>query len=86
VQFKNVSDKPFPIYDADYFWDWRITFEDQQKIGSWRFNKLFKHQRIRPESKILKPGESFDVPVALDHEKAESSSHGRACRKRTLSR
>ena len=77
VRFKNVSDKPFILYAApDFFLDWRLTFEDQQKIGPWRFNRLFDYQRIRPESKILKPGESFDVPVALEKSGIEFAWEG----------
>lgn len=64
VQFKNVSEKPLILQDAEYFWDWRITFEGQRKEGAWRLEGLFDADR-KAQIMTLKPGEEIVVPVKL---------------------
>lgn len=66
VQFKNVSDKPFMLYEAEYFLGWRICFENRRAKEQWLFRKTIKDRREVPVPKTLKPGESMDVPVRLD--------------------
>jgi hypothetical protein len=68
VQFKNISDKGFVLYDPSHFWNWRITFEDQRKIGPWRVSKLFD-ELLALAPRTLKPGDSADVPVSLEQGK-----------------
>jgi hypothetical protein len=66
VQFKNVSDKPFMLHDAEYFLGWRICFEDRRAKEQWLFRKTIKDRREVPVPKTLKPGDSMDVPVSLE--------------------
>jgi len=66
VQFKNVSKKPFTLYDADYFWGWTMRFEDVKAGGPWRLEDRAKDQlRPVPVSKTLSGSNAWDVPV--DH-------------------
>src|ERR1035437_7457849 len=44
VHFKNISDKPVALYDADWFWDWNIRFEDLAAKGPWQLQLLGKIQ------------------------------------------
>jgi hypothetical protein len=69
VQFKNVSQKPLSLCDADHFWAWRIWFWDAHAGGTWQFHKLFFEDKKRVLSLTsLNPGQTLDVPVVLDSE------------------
>jgi hypothetical protein len=72
VQFKNVSDKPFLLFDAAYYWKWIIHFEDQRKIGPWRVERLFDDLRSYENVvTTLKPGDTLDVLVELDRNRQD---------------
>lgn len=67
VRFKNVSDKPFALNNAQNFWNWQMYFSGvQNQLPRWRV----WHRPNRPESNtsvILDPRDVYEVPVALEH-------------------
>jgi len=71
VQFKNVSDKPITLSEADFYWAWSIRFEDVTRKGPWKLElqdvgKLKLQQHLRAEKvDTLQPGKTLEVAVDL---------------------
>jgi len=67
VQFKNVSDKPFTLYDIDWFWSWSIRFDNLTNKGPWQLRLGAKVERSQDSVRALvcKPGETVEMLVDL---------------------
>lgn len=65
VQFKNTSDKAFALYDYNWFWTWSLQFENTAEHWPWQVHLLIMVKRA-PETRVVKPGETIEVPIDLD--------------------
>ena len=71
VVFKNISDKPITLCDADFFWAWSIRFEDVARKGPWQLQlqevaRLKLAQQLRAQkADTIQPGKTLEVVVDL---------------------
>ena len=67
VQFKNVSDMPFNMFNADgyHYRGWQIRFKRQGQKG-WGVFGFDQLKTLKPTVLLLEPGRVLTVPLALD--------------------
>lgn len=67
VQFKNVSDKPFNLLNADgyHYRDWQILFKREGQ-GDWRTFGFDQAGKLKSTVLLMEPGRVPTVPVELD--------------------
>lgn len=67
VQFKNVSDKPFNLLNADgyHYRDWTIRFKKQGE-GSWKEFGFDEAGELKLSVVQVEPGRVLTVPVVLE--------------------
>jgi hypothetical protein len=69
VQFKNVSDKGFLLFEAAACWRWKIQFLKDGENGPWQL-MLWKlvptFEEQQNAVRTLRPGDELAVPVTLD--------------------
>jgi hypothetical protein len=67
VQFKNVSDMPFNLFNADayHYRDWQIRFKRQGQ-KDWRVFGFDQAKTPKPTVLLMEPGRVLTVPVELD--------------------
>ncbi len=61
VRFKNVSDKPVSLQDADVFQHWVVRLEEVTSKMPWRLQDESDEPGPIHQPRILMPGESVDV-------------------------
>jgi hypothetical protein len=65
VRLKNVSEKPFALYDVEWFWHWTMRFEDVTSKRPWQLRMEAKVKRANFRWHGCKPGETVEVTVDL---------------------
>jgi hypothetical protein len=62
VRFRNVSNKPLWLYNADHFWNWKLLFIDaKSQLPFGLQTKQTDQLRAQPTVRELKPGDSWEV-------------------------